>query len=37
MIGAQRVLLRLDDQRLMLETDGLGPFQPAGTAASAPR
>ena len=26
LIGAQRILLRLDDQRLQLETDGLGPF-----------
>ena len=26
MIGAQRVVLRLDEQRLTLETDGLGPF-----------
>ena len=37
MIGAQRVMLRLDDQRLVLETDGLGPFQPAESAAIAPR
>jgi len=26
LIGAQRIVLRLDDQRLQLETDGLGPF-----------
>ena len=26
MIGAQRVILRLDDQRTALATDGLGPF-----------
>jgi general secretion pathway protein H len=26
MIGAQRVVLRLDDQQLALATDGLGPF-----------
>ena len=26
MIGPQRVLLRLEDQRLALATDGLGPF-----------
>jgi len=26
MIGAQRVVLRLGDQRLVLATDGLGPF-----------
>jgi general secretion pathway protein H len=25
-IGAQRLLLRLDDRRLELATDGLGPF-----------
>jgi general secretion pathway protein H len=25
-IGAQRIVLRLEDQRLMLVTDGLGPF-----------
>ena len=26
MIGAQRIVLRLRDQRLILATDGLGPF-----------
>jgi len=26
LIGAQRIVLRLDDQRLVLETDGIGPF-----------
>jgi general secretion pathway protein H len=26
MIGAQRIVLHLDEQRLTLETDGLGPF-----------
>jgi general secretion pathway protein H len=26
LIGAQRIVLRLDDQRLVLATDGLGPF-----------
>jgi len=26
MIGAQRVVLRLDDRRLAIATDGLGPF-----------
>ena len=26
LIGAQRIVLRLDDQRLTLVTDGLGPF-----------
>lgn len=25
-IGAQRIVLRLDDQRVLLATDGLGPF-----------
>jgi general secretion pathway protein H len=34
-IGAQRLLLRLDDQRLELATDGLGPFA-VSTAAAAP-
>jgi general secretion pathway protein H len=31
-IGAQRVLLRLDDQRLELATDGLAPFAVPATA-----
>jgi general secretion pathway protein H len=26
LIGEQRIVLRLDDQRLMLATDGIGPF-----------
>jgi hypothetical protein len=26
LIGEQRILLRLDDQRLTLMTDGIGPF-----------
>ena len=26
LIGMQKIILRLDDQRLMLMTDGLGPF-----------
>jgi general secretion pathway protein H len=26
LIGAQRIVLRLDDQRLALTTDGIGPF-----------
>ncbi len=26
LIGAQRIVLRLDDQRLALATDGIGPF-----------
>jgi general secretion pathway protein H len=39
-IGAQRILLRLESQRLTLVTDGLGPFEVASdeeTAANAPR
>ena len=36
LIGAQRIRLRLDDQRLTLATDGLGPFvvvdEPPGAA-----
>lgn len=34
LIGAQRILLRLEDQRLTLATDGLGPFAVADNAAS---
>ena len=30
LIGAQRIVLRLDDQRLELSTDGLGPFTVGG-------
>ena len=30
MIGAQRIVLRLDTQRLVLATDGLGPFVVVG-------
>ena len=26
LIGEQRIVLRLDDQRLTLATDGIGPF-----------
>jgi general secretion pathway protein H len=37
MIGAQRVVLRLQDQRFVLETDGLGPFRPADGAVAAAR
>jgi len=33
-IGRQRVLLRLDNQRLALATDGLGPFLPVTEAVS---
>jgi general secretion pathway protein H len=35
MIGAQRLLLSLDAQRIMLSTDGLAPFQ-AGAAPALP-
>ncbi len=35
-IPAQRILLRLQDQRLEIATDGLGPFGPAAAAAAAP-
>lgn len=31
-IGAQRILLRLDNQRLSLVTDGMGPFNVANEA-----
>jgi general secretion pathway protein H len=27
LIGAQRIVLSLEDRRLTLETDGLGPFE----------
>jgi general secretion pathway protein H len=37
LIGAQRILLRLDDQRLTLATDGLGPFSIATDALQAAR
>ncbi len=30
LIGAQRIVLRLEAQRLVLATDGLGPFQVTG-------
>ncbi len=33
MIGAQRIVLRLDAQRLVLATDGLGPFTVVGNEA----
>jgi len=32
LIGAQRIVLRLADQRLELSTDGLGPFTVSGDA-----
>ena len=35
LIGEQRILLRLDDQRLTLATDGLGPFAVADSGAAA--
>ena len=35
LIGAQRIVLRLGDQRLALATDGLGPFAVATEAAAA--
>jgi general secretion pathway protein H len=35
LIGAQRIVLRLDEQRLALATDGIGPFEVA-PAPSAP-
>ncbi len=34
MIGAQRIVLRLDTQRLVLATDGLGPFAVVGNEGS---
>ncbi len=34
MIGAQRIVLRLDAQRLVLATDGLGPFVVVGNEAT---
>ena len=36
LIGEQRIVLRLDDQRLTLVTDGIGPFR-STTAAPAPQ
>jgi general secretion pathway protein H len=33
MIGAQRIVLTLDERQLVLATDGLGPFAPVGEAA----
>lgn len=34
LIGAQRVVLRLADQRVEVATDGLAPFAPVGAAGS---
>lgn len=36
LIGAQRIVLRLEEQRLTLVTDGLGPFAVADEPAAAP-
>ena len=36
-IGAQRIVLRLDDQQLLLTTDGLGPFVVGTLADAVPR
>jgi general secretion pathway protein H len=36
LIGAQRIVLRLDDKRLALATDGLGPFTVAPEAGAEP-
>ena len=36
LIGEQRILLRLEDQRLTLSTDGIGPFMVAETGAAPP-
>ena len=36
-IGAQRIVLRLDDQQLVLTTDGLGPFVVGTLADAVPR
>ena len=36
MIGAQRIVLRLDEQRLALATDGIGPFEVAADEAAPP-
>lgn len=36
LIGAQRIVLRLDEQRLTLVTDGLGPFAVADEPAPEP-
>jgi general secretion pathway protein H len=37
LIGAQRIVLRLDDQRLTLATDGIGPFATVDEPATASR
>jgi general secretion pathway protein H len=36
LIGEQRIVLRLDDQRLTLATDGIGPFVVADNSAATP-
>lgn len=35
-IGAQRVVISLGERRVVLATDGLGPFQPVGDAGETP-
>ncbi len=37
LIGAQRIVLRLDDQRLALATDGIGPFVTVDEPVAPPR
>ena len=37
LIGAQRIVLNLGDQRLVLATDGLGPFAVAADSGAQPR
>jgi general secretion pathway protein H len=36
LVGEQRVVLRLADQRLVLATDGIGPFVVADSDAAKP-
>jgi len=36
LIGEQRILLRLDNQRLVLSTDGIGPFAVVDGGAPSP-
>jgi general secretion pathway protein H len=36
LIGEQRIVLRLDNQRLVLATDGIGPFVVADSAVPPP-
>jgi general secretion pathway protein H len=37
LIGAQRIVLRLEDQRLALQTDGIGPFVASPETLAPPR